>query len=78
LLPRGPIPFSGDCRQLLEQHRGRLPERVRRVILAFWSEAEALEQRMREVEKELEGIAGENPVIRSLMSILPVCGGISW
>jgi hypothetical protein len=48
------------------------------VILAFWSEAEALEQRMREVEKELEGIAGENPVIRSLMSILPVCGGISW
>jgi hypothetical protein len=53
----------------MERHRERLPERVRRMVLACWTEAQELEARMVDVEKELKGIAEENAVIRTLVAI---------
>jgi transposase len=67
--PQGANRFLDRLPQLLEHHRERLPERVRRLILAFWTEAEDLEARMRQTEKELEGIVRENPVIQTLLTI---------
>ncbi|HEV2126971.1 MAG TPA: IS110 family transposase, partial [Chloroflexota bacterium] len=62
--------------QLLERHRGSLPERVRRMVLACWAEAQELEIRMLEVEEELKAIAEEHPVIRTLLEI-PGIGAIT-
>jgi transposase len=67
--PRGAARFLARLPQLLEQHRARLPERVRRVVLAFWAEVQELEARMLEIEKELEGIARQHSVIRMLLEI---------
>jgi transposase len=67
--PKGANRFLATLPQLLETHRDRLPERVHRLIVSFWSEAEALQDWMEEIEDELQGIARENPVIRSLMTI---------
>jgi len=67
--PKGANAFLSRLPQLLEKHRERLPERVRRLLLAYWAEAEALAKRMEEIGKELEAIAEENPVIRSLLQI---------
>jgi len=69
IAPAGASRFLARLPQLLEQHRDRLPERLRRVVFAFWAEVEELEARMREVEKELDGIAREHSVIRSLLEI---------
>lgn len=69
IAPAGANKFLARLPQLLEVHRERLPEKVRRVVLAFWAEAEELDARMREIEKELEGIAHEHAVIRSLLEI---------
>lgn len=69
IAPKGADGFLARLPQILEHHRERLPERVRRLVLAFWAEAAELEVRMREVEKELEGIARANPVIQSLLAI---------
>jgi transposase len=55
--------------RILEQHRYPLPERVRRLVLAFWSEAGDLEGRMRAIEQELEEIARQDPVIQTLRQI---------
>ncbi|HEV2123268.1 MAG TPA: IS110 family transposase [Chloroflexota bacterium] len=67
--PKGAKPFLARLPQLLEAHRRSLPERVRRVVLAFWEEVHDLEQRMTEIEKELEGIAREHPLLRTLLEI---------
>jgi transposase len=67
--PLGAAKFLARLPELLEQHRNEIPERVRRLVNAFWVEAESLAERMREVEEELEGLAREHPVLRSLLEI---------
>jgi transposase len=67
--PKGASKFLALLPQLLEQHRERLPERVRRLVLSFWAEAAELEERMKEVETELEGISRDVDVIRRLLEI---------
>lgn len=67
--PKGASGFLVRLPQLLELHRERLPERVRRLVLIYWTEAEALAQRMNEIEKELKGVVREIPVIQSLVAI---------
>jgi transposase len=67
--PRGANSFLARLPQRLEAKREALPERVRRLILSYWAEAEELERRMQQIEDELGGIARENPVIRSLVAI---------
>jgi transposase len=67
--PKGADKFLSRLPQLLEHHRERIPERVRHMISIYGSEVQVLEQHMREVEKELEGLARENEVIRSLLDI---------
>jgi len=67
--PKGANVFLSRLPQLLEKHRDRLPEQIRRLVLSCWKEAEALAQRMEEIEKELEGIAKEHPVIQNLLQI---------
>ncbi len=74
--PKGADRFLARLPQLLEQHRDRLPERVRRVVLAFWVEAQDLEERMLEIEKELQSLARAHPVIRTLLEI-PGIGAIT-
>jgi transposase len=67
--PRGAASFLARLPQLLEAKRDALPERVRRLILSYWAEAEDLERRMQEIEDELTGLAREHPVIKSLLAI---------
>ena len=67
--PVGANRFLERLPQVMEQHRERLPERVRRIVLAFWQEVQEIEDRMTAVEKELEGIAREQPTLRSLLQI---------
>ncbi|MDQ3606281.1 MAG: IS110 family transposase [Gemmatimonadota bacterium] len=74
--PKGARQFLARLPQLLEAHRERLPERVRRVLLAFWEEACDLDRKMGQIEKELEGIAREHPLIRTLLEI-PGIGAIT-
>jgi transposase len=67
--PQGANSFLSQLPQLLEAKREQLPERVRRLILSYWAEAEELEQRMQETEDELTGIAREHPMIQHLLAI---------
>jgi transposase len=67
--PRGANTFLERLPQLLERHREMLPQRVRRLVLAFWTEANELDERMREIERELETLAKQEPVIRTLLEI---------
>jgi len=67
--PRGATKFLERVPQLLEHHREMLPERVRRLVLAFWTEANELDARMREIERELETLAKQEPVIQTLLEI---------
>ncbi len=69
IAPPGAERFLSRLPQLLKVHRERLPELVRRLILSYWEEAEQLGRRMQEIQKELEGVARENPVIRTLQEI---------
>ncbi|MBA2244218.1 MAG: IS110 family transposase, partial [Gemmatimonadetes bacterium] len=74
--PAGATRFLERLPQLMERHRASLPERVRRMVLACWAEAQELETRMVAVEKELKGIAEEHPLIRTLLEI-PGIGAIT-
>ena len=67
--PTGAKKFLDRLPQLMERHRERLPEQVRRMVLACWAEAHDLEEKMKEIEEELEGIAKEHEVIRTLLQI---------
>ncbi|HEV2125937.1 MAG TPA: IS110 family transposase [Chloroflexota bacterium] len=67
--PKGANSFLARLPQILQAKRGQLPERVRRLILGYWTEAEELERRMQQVEDELTGVAQENAVICSLLAI---------
>jgi len=69
LAPVGAAKFLNCLPQLLEQKRDKVPERVRRVVLALWVEAHDLQEKMSEVEKEIEAVAHEHPVIQSLLEI---------
>jgi transposase len=61
--------FLSDLHQVLERNRERLPERVRRMVMLFWEEVRELESRNQAVEEELERIAKEEPVIRTLLQV---------
>jgi transposase len=74
--PTGADKFLARLPQLLERHRERLPERVRRVVLLFWEEVQALEAQMKSIEKEFAALARTHPVIRSLVEI-PGIGAIT-
>jgi transposase len=67
--PAGAAKFLARLPQVLEAKRDRVPERVRPVVLAFWAEALDLDEKMNAIEKELEGVAREHPVIQSLLAI---------
>ena len=69
IAPPGAERFLARLPQLLESHRERLPEPVRRLVLGYWEEAEQLGRRMEEIEKHLEALAREHPVIQSLLEI---------
>lgn len=69
IAPKGADRFLARLPQLLESQRELLPERLRRVLLAFWAEVEALEEHMRAVEKELAEIVRAHPVMRALLEI---------
>jgi transposase len=76
IAPLGADKFLSRLPQLLERHRDRLPERVRRVVLLFWKEAYELEAQMKQIEKELKTIAKQHPVISALLEI-PGIGAIT-
>lgn len=61
--------FLTDLHQVLERNRERLPERIRRMVTLLWDEARQLEQRIEEVEDELERIAKAEPVLRTLLEV---------
>jgi transposase len=67
--PRGPPHLLGRPHELLDRHRERLPERVRRMVLLYAEEIEDLETRIAAVEAELAHIAREDPVLRSLLQV---------
>jgi hypothetical protein len=61
--------FLTDLHQVLERNRERLPERIRRMVTLLWEEVRELERRIEAVEEELERIAKEEPVIRTLLQV---------
>jgi len=67
--PKGANPFLARLPQLLESHRERLPEPIRRLVNAYWAEAEELAGWMDEIERELKGIAKAHPIMRTLLEI---------
>lgn len=74
--PKGADRFLARLPQLLESHRTRLPEAIRRLVHAYWAEAEELADWMEEIERELKGIAQAHPVMRTLLEI-PGIGAIT-
>jgi transposase len=61
--------FLTDLHHVLERNRERLPERIRRMVLLLWEEVRELERRIDEVEEELDRVAKEEPVIRTLLEV---------
>jgi transposase len=76
IAPKGAEKFLSHLPQLLERHRERLPEPVRRVVLAFREEVQALEAQMKSIDKEFAALARTHPVIRALVEI-PGIGAIT-
>lgn len=74
--PKGADRFLARLPQLLESHRRRLPEEIRRLVHAYWAEAEELAARMEAIERELKGITRGNPIMRALLEI-PGIGAIT-
>lgn len=68
-VPTGSKRFMNDLHRLLAEKHERLPERVRRTILALWEEVRGLEDRTRAIEAELEAVALEEPVVQALLKI---------
>src|SRR5688500_567947 len=58
-----------DLPELLARKQHLLPPRVCRTISALWEEVRDLERRMETVEKELEEIALELPIIQALPKV---------
>ena len=61
--------FLNDLHALLARVAEQLPERVCRTVAVLWDEVQELEQRIEAIEKELEGIAAEQPALQLLLSI---------
>jgi transposase len=61
--------FLTELHHVLERNRERIPERIRRMVNLLWEEVRELEQRIEAVEEELERIAKEEPVIRTLLQV---------
>jgi transposase len=66
---RGPGHLLGRLHEMLDRHRDAVPERVRRMMLLYAEEIDALEARIAAVEEELAHIAREDPVLRSLLQV---------
>jgi transposase len=67
--PKGADGFLARLPQLLEAHRGQLPEAILRLVHRYWAEATELAERMVEIERDLEGLARSHPVMQRLMEI---------
>src|SRR5688572_12635963 len=67
--PVGSKRFLNDLHLLIARKQELLPARVRRTVAVLWEEVRELEQRIKVVETELEGVALEQPVIQSLLRI---------
>lgn len=61
--------FMNDLHQLLARKQHLLPPRVCRTIGTLWEEVRDLERRIETVERELEEIALEQPVIQALLKV---------
>lgn len=61
--------FLADLHMLLARKQSQLPERVRRTVTTLWEEVRELEQRIEDLEHELEGVAATEPVIQQLRTI---------
>jgi transposase len=68
-VPTGSKRFLGHLHSLLEDHKVRLPARVRRTVLTLFEEVRDLEARAEAVEAELHQLARQEPVVQSLLQI---------
>lgn len=69
LAPAGPKRFMNELHQLLTEKRERLPERIRRTLVALWQEVRELEERVDTIATELETVALQEPVVQTLLRI---------
>jgi transposase len=69
VVPTGPRRFMDELHPLLAHKQERLPERVRRTVIALWEEVRDLEQRIDAIVEELEAVALEEPVTQALLKI---------
>lgn len=67
--PAGAKRFLRELPELLEESKGLLPPKVRRLACAAYEEIRSLEVRMDEVEQELEQVVREEPALESLRQI---------
>jgi transposase len=67
--PAGSARFLNTLHQLLADRKDALPVRVRRTVTALWEEVRDLEQRIENIDTELESIALEQPAIQALLTI---------
>ena len=67
--PTGANRFIRELPQLLEEKKDLLPVRVRRLALATVEEVRSLEDRMQEIERELESVILEVPTLAALRKI---------
>ena len=67
IAPLGPRRFMDDLHQLLEERRERVPAQVHHTVWTLWEEVRDLEQRIRNMDTELEAIATREPVIEALL-----------
>lgn len=61
--------FLNELHMLLARKETQLPERVRHTLITLWEEVREIEQRIKALETELEGVAGAEPVIQALRTI---------
>lgn len=67
--PAGAKRFLQELPQLLEEKKEVLPARVRRLAFATYEEVRALEQRIEDVQVELEQVIRELPTLQALRQI---------
>lgn len=67
--PRGAARFLNALHELLETHRERLPERLRRRLLDLHEEVRGTQERIDSIEAELKHFAAEEPAVQRLMSV---------
>ena len=67
--PAGADRFLSELCSVLEEKVEVLPPRVRRLAQVAYEEIRALEGHMHAVEKELDGVVGEQPTLQALLQI---------